>query len=821
MLCGKSLLQPRMVHWQPAVRLSCVVAGLLLTLMLFRLALRRLRLDRFGTAAAVTTLAVGLGLSTVAVSLFESGVRHPLQVPNPERLVNISGAAHPRGTAVEDWFGRAPSLRGIASFRLGRGVARINGQDELMRVAEVSGGFFDVMGIRPTLGAFFGRQAGQGGGARVTVISHSVWRHRFGGESNVLGRFLDVGSVDFAVVAVAPPGFIFPAETDIWVPRPDAHGLVVDLDMTDVMDGSFPIPTGIVARLQDRAEIEQAEAQVSALQRDYERTLPWAGLVASTVRVRDLRDMVTAPSRATVIAFLAASATLLMAAAASFAQFALARALARRPELDLHRALGATRARLFRLLFVEHALLAAAGVIGAAGITGVLLHLLARLLPRSIPNAGQLAPGSQSLIVPFVLAGLIVVAVSALATLASWRDRVGVPGRMVDVSATPSSATRLADAFLVVQWATALALLPAALLLTRTAQHLERVHPGFEVERVLTAEVRLPSSAGPSAEGLQRWLGLTAIVEADHGVAHAALTDSLPLDSHRPGRQHVQSGSAEGFAVVRTVSDAYFETLSIPLVVGVGFSTSANTAEMTVVVSQATARMLRAPRGQVGWPIELEGARYTVTGIVGDSAEGEPSREPTPQVYRRLAAARQAPASMAMIVLGRRARSFPDLQAIVRALDASGSVTRVRAMRDVVAQVYRPSRLRALVVLILAWTATLVAGLGAYAAASQRVLLRSNELAIRAALGCSPAGVARHVVAAVARALALALPLGLVLAVALSGTLRSLLFGITPLDPWSAVAAAVTVVLSALLAVVSPVRRAWQNDIAIALRQER
>lgn len=788
--------------------------------MLLRQAWRRAFIDRTGSTLAALTLAVGIGLATAALSLFESAVRQPLEVPHPDRLVNISGAAHPRDTSVEDWFGRAPSLQGVASFRLGRAALRMNGQDALLQAAEVSAGFFEVMGLSAALGRLFVRDSGD---TMVAVISHAVWQQRFGGDPDVLRRFVTIGTTDFAIVAVAPARFTFPGETEVWVPRPDGNRFLVDLDMSEVAEGSFRIPTGIVARIREGADTRQVTSQVSELQREYERTRLQSGLLPSVVRVRDLRGALAERSRAMALGFVAACLVLLTAAGASFAHLAVVRALARRGEFALRRALGASTAQLYCGSLVDHGLLAAAGLSGGLVIAWSALGVLSALLPTTVPNVRTLTLEGEALAAGAALTLLIVVAASALGIQGSG-DRALVPHvRGVQGAVTSSLGNRLRAGLLVVQWSAALALLVVALLLTKSLHRLQQVDFGIDTERVLTAEVRLPSVNGDRSGRVAAWQHLLTMIADQPETSFVALADRLPLASSGPGRQHVRTERRETFAVVRTVSSGYFDALSIRLVAGRGFTgDSFGVHTNRVVVNEAAAEALGAQPGEVGWTLELEGAWHTVEGIARNTAEGPTVEEALPSVYLPVGA-NGLEVDAAFVLMSGRAGVPPitnRLPAIVRAVDPAATVTRVRAMRDVVALVYGPQRLRAFVVLTLALAATVVAGLGAFASVSLTVSQKARELAIRSALGCSPARLARHVVTTVAKPLGLALAVGLGLAVTFSASMRALLYAVEPADAGSLAAASGILTLAVSLATVGPVRRALRTDVALTLRSQ-
>lgn len=777
---------------------------------------RRVSAEPVGTSLAVLTLAVCIGLTTAAFSLFESAVRQPLPVPHPERLIRIIGAAIPRGMSAESWFGRAPSLQSTASFRLGRGTARINGQDGSLYVAEVSDGFFQVMGFAPALGRFIG---GNVGGPREAVIGYGLWQQYFGRDPEVLGKFVSIGTVDFVVVAVAPARFTFPGETEVWVPRPDSNRFVVDLDMNEVAGGSFPVPSGLVARLGADANIEQVTAQLSGLQREHERTHLASGIEPSIVRVSDLRTSLAAPSRATILVFLAASLALLIAGAASFAHFVTVRTLARREEFALRRSFGARPFQLYRLVLLENALLAAASLAGGVVLAWAVLRVLSSLLPTTVPNARMLSVEGEALAVATALLVMIVGSVSGLGIrerpyetrVPLVRDRQG--------AVTSRLSRRMHDCLLVVQWSASLVLLSAALLFILSLQKLQEVDLGFDPEHVLAAEVRLPGDrADPTGQSVA-WQHLMSMLESQPGIEAVALTDRIPLASQRPARRHVRSGDREAFAVARAVSSRYFDTLSIRMMAGGGFGPGpAGSCALCAVVNEAAAILLGAPPGALEWTLELEGAPYTVTGIVRNSAEGEADENAIPIVYLPLAKAQDTDALFVLL----KGHTLPPissrLTALARSVDPAGTVSRVRAMGDVVAGVYGPSRLRAFVLLTLALAATLVVGLGAFASVSLTVSQATRDLAIRRALGATPAALVRHVVGTVAKPLGLALPIGSGLAVMFASGMRGLLYGVGATDATSLGGAAGILILAVAVAIIAPVRRALRTNAAASLR---
>lgn len=778
---------------------------------------RRVSAEPTATSLALLTLAVCIGLTTAAFSLFESAVRQPLPVPHPERLIRIIGAAVPRGMSAESWFGRVPSLQSIASFRLGRGTARLNGQDASLYVAEVSHGFFEVMGLAPALGRSIG---GNVGGAREAVIGHGVWQQYFHRDPEVLGKFVSIGDVDFVVVAVAPARFTFPGETEIWVPRPDHNRFVVGLDMNEVAEGSFPVPSGLVARLGADANVVQVTGQLSGLQREHERTLLPSGIQPSIVSVRDLRATLAAPSRATILVFLAASLALLIAGAASFGQFVMVRTLARRDEFALRRSFGATPSQLYRLVLLENGLLGASSLAGGAVLAWAVLRVLSWLLPTTVPNARLLTVEGEALAAATALLVVIVGSVSGLGIRERPHEiRVSLV-RDGQGAVTSRLSRRMRDSLLVVQWSTSLVLLSAALLFVLSLQRLQEVDLGFDPEPVLSAEVRLPGTREDPTGQLVAWQHLISTLESQPDIESVALTDKIPLASQRPSRRHVRSGGREAFVVVRTVSIRYFDTLSIGMIAGGGLGPGpAESCVLCVVVNEAAATLLGAPLGALEWTLELEGAPYAVSGIVRNSAEGEADEDAIPIVYLPLAKAQDIDT---LFVLLKGHTVLPPissrLSALARSVDPAGTVSRVRAMRDVVARVYGPSQLRAFVVLTLALAATLVAGLGAYASVSLTVSQAAKDLAIRSALGATPPALVRHVVGTVAKPLGLALAIGSGLAVTFAAGARNLLYGVGAADAASVGVAAGVLTLAVAAATIAPVRRVLRTNAAAALR---
>jgi putative ABC transport system permease protein len=624
------------------------------------------------------------------------------------------------------------------------------------------------------------------------------------------------------VVGVMGPGFrVLDQKPDLWVPLAVAKG-------NRTSQGRF---ITAVARLKPGVPLERAREEMTTIGRRLSAQFPefntgWG------VGVVPMREEVVGQVRPALLVLLAAVGMLLLIACTNVANLLLGRAIARRREISVHLALGATRGRLVRQLLTESLVLSLAG--GAVGVTAALLgtRALVRTMPGTVqlPRLDAVAVDGRVLLASLgitlltgLLFGLAPALVSSRTDLqATLRDsgRGHTGGR---------GSARLRSGLVVAEVALAMMLLLGAGLLMRSFQKLQAVDTGIRPEGVLTLRMSLGEDAYATDEASRGFLQrLIPALEGLPGVSAAGTVSHLPLTegktghvAYRPDRPAPKAGEEPGVDL-RVVGGSYFPAQGIRLVSGRAFDARDHEeAPRAFVINQALARQQFRGEDPVGkrlaypWPELIEGV---IVGVVEDVRETSVTGDPTPAVYQSFA---QWPNGNLNVVIRTRgdamALAGPAREA-VRRIDPNLPVASVRTMEQVVGEATARSRMSSYLLAAFATLALLLAGIGLYGIVSYAVTQRRGEIGVRVALGAERGNILRLIARQGMVLTAAGLVLGLAGALALTRLLRSLLFGVTATDPLTFVAVPLLLATVALLASYFPARRAARVDPAIALR---
>jgi putative ABC transport system permease protein len=689
--------------------------------------------------------------------------------------------------------------------------------------------FFEVMGVRPRLGRGF-RPDEQGAGRdHVVVISDSLWRARLGARPDVIGRPLLLNDEPYAVIGVAPPGFRFPDDAELWVPPrfavPQRTG---DLQDPSQNRGSHYFDS--YARLKPGVSYREAQADVSVIMARIAQANPDADARTGAI-VRNLREYLVGESRRALLVMLGAVALVLMVACANVASLLLARGAARQRELAVRSALGASRNRVVRLVLTESLVLGLAGgglgtALAAAGVP-----LLMRLVPESAQNLVRLR------LDPVVLVFALGVALVTAVVFGLSPALVAVAGRgaaALNEAARASSAGRGRRSFqrLLVTGETALALmlLAGAGLLVKSFLRLRSVDPGFRAAGVVSMTVNLPPAAYREPERRIAYAReALASIERLPGVAAAALVTRVPL---RPGSS-ARGVTIEGRSYSRqqpiesvipnyvAVSPGYFRTLGIALVAGREFTRDDSAERPRVVIVSTTAAETFWPgESPLGRRLTMTDQPFEVVGVVADVHSSSLAQRPLPQLY---APFEQDPWSSMSFVT--RTASEPEsiageVRQAIQGVDKSLPVTGLRTLDQVVTESLAPRRFQAALTAAFAGLALGLAMIGVYGVLSYAVAQRTRELGIRAALGAQPGRLFGEVVGEGLRVVGVGALLGLAGAIAARSALAALLFETSPLDPWTLASVVGLLATVAVAACLLPARRAMRVDPVTALRTE-
>jgi predicted permease len=806
-----------------------------------RHALRQLARSPGFSGTVIVTLALGIGAATAIFSVAETVLLRPLPYPDSDRIVRIIERPTEQVNEIgyqqslaSIWSRDLPALRAQAPTLSQVGVYSavmatvtvVPGNPLRLEGNRISPAVFDMLGVRPTLGRTFLASEEAPATAPVVIISHSMWQQYLGGQADVLGRVIDVDGTAATIVGVTPQGFQFP----------DTHSLYwLPYTLGGRMQRLAPI-----ARLADGVTIEAASANVEAALQEIRKTEarvpgPASARGVSRFEVRTIQENLVGPVRPLIVVLASAVAFVLLIACVNVTNLLLNRNAARRQELALRVALGASPARVVRYVLAETLLLAgiggAAGVVLAVGTVSALRGLGTSLARRdltpgvSIPRLEEIQIDGTALIFTVattlcvgLLVGLLPVIRYALA-----RHRDALRASLSSIASVHSGASPTGRAALLVsQTALATMALVAGGLLVHSFVRLASVDPGYQPANLLTFNVRSSSPSGSVAfyeEVAER-------LRAVPGVRAAGYAELLPMVRFRTGgplapARPMPAGTPPPPAAIdmRTVSHGFVTAMGMRLVAG---RTLRQDDERAVLMNETLARSGFLGPDALGQQVMVAGHPdpFDVVGIVADVRQYGLDQDPDPQVFvdaRRLPPGNPTP-YFAVRVDGEPAAYASSIRAAVRELDASAAIDNVAAMQQIVSNALSRPRLFAVLAAAFALVASVLAALGVYGVTAYAVTQRTRELAVRLALGARPAELLLMVVRQGVAWTVIGLIVGVAGSIALSRYLQGVLFGISPADPATFAAVSVMFLVVASLATLIPARRVARVDPLVALR---
>lgn len=802
-------------------------------------ALRGLRRSPAFTTVAVLTLALGIGANTAIFSVINAALFRPLPFADASRLVFLwnrtpEGQPNPLGPGrMLDFRRQSTSFENFAAlahigFRLTG-----SGEPELLQGSSVSSSFFDVLGARPFLGdPFHGGRADPS----AVVLGYGLWTRRFGSDPAIIGRTITLNGRPRVVSAVMPPDFYWPFITarpsagrgpDLWVPGgpgdvPRAD-IDEDRDMTGNRNAGF---IRVVARLKPGVTPAQADAEVRTIGARLSREHPEDA--ARTAMIVGLRDQIFGSMQRSLYVLGGAVVFVLAIACANVASLLLGRGAARRRDLALRRAIGATRLRLVRQLLTEALVLSAAG--GAAGAllawwgTAALL----RLAPPEVAGAGV---AFDARVLVFTIAATAIAGLGFGILPALQFSRGDLSSALGDGSSRTSGSRRggrIRDVLVVAEIAVALVLVIGAALLLRSLTALHRVDTGIDTHNLLTFDVKLTGSrAEYQAQQVAFYKALQRRLEAIPGVSAAGSAVTLPIGGDDFGTSYVVEGrplpqpGQEPRAGYQVVMPGFFRAMGIPMKGGRDVSDSDTRGSAPVaLVNESLARQQWPGEDAIGRRIRFDddGTWLTIVGVVGDIRHLGPGVPPRPELYQP-STQRSFP-FMAFVVrtVGDPYAAVATIRRAAAELDPALPLANVNTMDEHIARALARPRFVSTLVTSFGLLALMLAVIGIYGVMSWSVSERRREFAIRLALGVRAPVLLGVVLRKALLLAALGISAGLVGAWMATSPLRGLLFGVGPTDPAAFVVPVALIVLVALAACYVPARRAIRVDPVTLLR---
>jgi putative ABC transport system permease protein len=808
-----------------------------------RFALRQLRKAPGFTLIAVATLALGIGATTAIFSVVNGVLLKALPFPHPAQLVALrqsSKESARMGVSFPnflDWRAQQTVFSQMAARLPMGGVIAGEGEPERVIGRAVTANFFQTLEVQPALGRFFSEAEDRPDGAQVIVLSYRLWQRHFGSDPNIVGKAIRFNGDSSTVIGIAPRDFDFYGRenqnNDFFVPLGYLADRAFMHDRSEHM-------VAVTARLKPQVPQEQARAQMEAIMQRLTNAYPAANTGNKFVLTSFLEDYVGESRRSLVFVFVAVALFLLIACA-NVANLLLARGAARKNEIAVRVALGATRMRLLRQLLSESVLLSAAG--GALGtllaVWGVDLFqkINAGLLPRMEEVAIDLRVLGFSLLVSLIT-GL------GFGLLPAWQNsNISLQDALSENSRTAAGtgSRRLRSGLVITEVALSLVLLLSAGLLLKSFSRLLNVDPGFRPQNVLTLRLRLPDKKYRDAAQARTFLRETlGRVQALPGVNESCVTTGFPFGRGGETRYWLE-GSPEPAntadrpqAITQAISENYYRVLGIQLLAGRLFSEhdTSETEPFVIVDRQFVRRHFpsRSIDQVIGQRLRFDGEGQPwrrIVGIVGEVRQSQLDEQPRAQIYRPWTQMNEAFApdflrAMDLLVknAGAPADLVPAIKSEVQQIDKEQPLGNVAPLESLLDDSITPRRFYAVLLAAFSIVALLLAAIGLYGVMAYTVAQRTREIGIRVALGALRRHILRLVLQEGAVLVLIGAAFGLLAAVASSRLLASLLYGVSPTDPQLYLLLSFLLIAVALFACYLPARRAMKIDPMVALRHE-
>jgi putative ABC transport system permease protein len=783
----------------------------------------------------VLTIAVGIGANAAIFSIVNAVLLRPLPFARPNELVLVTDSdrrtRQSNGDATPanflDWQTRQHTFTALSAFRQSGFALSGGDRPESVAGAIVSANFFDVLDVKPALGRTFAASDQGPGAPRVAVLSDGLWRQRFGARPDAIGQTLRINEEPHTIVGVMPAAIDYPDRSRAWIP---SHWRVPDDPLAAGIDPSPQRDHGyfsVVARLKRAQTVDGAQADMDAVAATLERDFPASNQFVG-VQLTPLRTDLVSDVRQTVLLLFLAVGLLLLIATANVSGLLLARATARRQEMAVRIALGASRGRILAQLLTESVVLAVLG-----GVAGVLLAmwLIGPLIAMSPDDLG--VAGAVTVDRNVLLFGL---AVSTFAGLlfglapAHQLASLDVHGDLKQSArgGTSIGQRRLRAVLVVGEIAISLVLLVGAGLTIRSFAKVQQQSAGFKPDRVLTFAISLPEARYPTPQQkAEFWQRAIEAVRQVAGVEVAGATSRLPLlpgNSTRGLTIRDLPPNTQASAHYRTASPDYFHAMGIPLLRGRVFEEAdRENRPLIAVISASAAQRFWPNRNPIGERFSIGKPEITIVGVVGDVRAAALDRAPQPTVYVPY---RQDawPSMVFTLRFAALDEEGAGLQASIREaiwqIDKDQPIGAILTMDEQLSKSLTRRRFSVTLLSAFGVVAATLAAIGLYGVLAFIVAQRRREIGVRMALGAQRRDVIADVMGHGLRLAGIGVGIGVVLALAGTRLLSSMLFATSPTDARTFVAVATLLVAIAAVASLVPAVRASRVDPIIALRDE-
>ena len=798
---------------------------------------RMLRKNPGFTLAAIVALALGIGANTAIFSVVNAVLLRPLPYGNPDQLaVVLHGGNSPVAPAnYLDWKKQSQTFKEMGAAEYWS--PNLTGGDRPERVwaLKLTASMFPVLGVNPIMGRVFGEAEETTGRNQVVVISYGTWQRRFGGDNNIIGKQVALDGSTYEVIGVMPPSFRFApfwaTKAELWVP----------LSLQERATARSGNSLRIFGRMKDGITLDQARAEIATITGRLEQQFPGTN---RNVRVVSLKEKVVGDVRPALLVMLGAVAIVLLIACANVAHMLLARAAARRKEIAVRIALGASSARLVRQFVTESLLLSL-----MAGMCGLLLgrwgiNILTTLHPAGLPYMDGITLDMKVLAFTLGVSMLTGLVFGLAPALHGTSVNLNVSLKESERGASEGGGrSRFRSVLIASEFGLALVLLVGAGLMIRAFMTLTAMDPGFKPDHLLTMTVSVTGTQqSDPARRMNFFNDVLANVRGLPNVDSASMTNHIPLAGdtwgysfYIQGRPMPRPGDAPK-AIYRVVMPGYFQAMQVPFVKGRDVSSSDTMGQPgVVVINQFLAEKWFANEDPVGKQITLDDPSegtpswMTIVGVVKNLKQQDWADPPYAEMflpyYQTKSYLEDTQSRVNYMTLVARTKGDPSdaaasVQKAIWSLDKNVTIAEVRTMDDIVENANSQPRFYLVLLGSFAGVALLLAGVGMYGVMSYAVAQRTHEIGIRMALGASQGDVLRMVVRqGVVLALAGAI-IGLIGSLLSTRMMVSFLYGVQPRDPLTIAVVWIVLTSVALLACYIPARRATRVDPMVALRYE-
>jgi predicted permease len=790
--------------------------------------------------AAMLTMALGIGTNTALFSVVDAVLLRQLPFAHADRTVWITEVRPDRSDApfslpdFLDYRDHTATLDSISA--VGSWSANVTGRGDAERLngMRVSANLFETLGVNAAVGRTLEPEDDRPGAPPVVVMTYALWQRRFGGDSGLIGQPLELNGASYTLVGILPSNFVFPIlEAELAVPLvPDADPWRQNRNTVNFLR--------LVGRTRQGIRSERVEAEMNALARKLREQFPESNARKIGVKLTPMRDQITGGYRRALWVLLAAVGFVLLIGCANLANLNLVRAIARRREMSIRSALGATRSQVVKQLLLESALLATGGGVLGALLAPVGVRGLVALSPSSIPRAGEI--GLDASVLTFtVLVSLVAAIVSGLApALATSHGDLALQlNEGARRSTEGGRGKTLQTGLVVVEVALSLILLAGAGVLLKSFSKVQTVDTGFDPRGVLAVRLSLPSVRYPHLAGVTRFYdALLPRVQTVPGVSAAGVIQMLPLSGQFASTPFTIVGHAflreeVPVAQYRIVNPMYLKAMRIPLLAGREFNESdTDRTPLVCHINETLAKRFWPTGDAVGAHVMLNdndsGPREAeIVGILHDvkdrGVEAAPSLDiyiPLRQTHEDAVVGLQNNQYWVLRTDGDPLALANAFREQVRKVDGDVAASNARSMEQYVSLTIAPRRFNLQLLSVFAISALALALAGIYGVISFSVNQRAHEIGVRMAIGAQRSDILRMVIADGIKPVLAGQAIGILSVFGLSKALASLVFAVSASDP--STLAGVTLIFGcvAFAAVYFPVRRATRIDPLVVLRTD-